>query len=220
MVDQFPGDAAFVQVGGHLSRPRGAHRAVHAPGDARDGGQFLVRRQGLHQLQRRALSFATHDHVDRGFGGQHVLPVVGRKHAAIHDPQRGQTPLQLCRDLRHRGMRRGRPRVPDHQRIRSPAVHLGDDGFHRHRPELGIQQLHLEACIEQRPADAQQPQRRQLLARDAAADCGVRRVQQEDAQRGCGHGRFREGVAGVLLSRHRVLAVPGMLKAPGESRMK
>ena len=67
------------------------------------------------------------------------------------------------------------------QQVGRTARDLVDDRADRHRPEFGIQQFDVEAGIQQRPADAQQAERRQVLARDAAADGGVRRIEQEDA---------------------------------------
>src|SRR5262245_36958520 len=59
-----------------------------------------------------------------------------------------------------------------------------DDLRVRHRPELGIKQLHLMSGIDQRPTDRQQAKRGQLLARNPAADRGVWWIDEQDA-----HGR-------------------------------
>ncbi len=57
---------------------------------------------------------------------------------------------------------------------------FGDDGLRRHRAELAIDQANLMAVIDQRPADREQTQRRQMVIRNPAADRWMRHVDQED----------------------------------------
>jgi hypothetical protein len=56
-----------------------------------------------------------------------------------------------------------------------------DDVVVRQRPELRVEQRHVVTGVNQRPADRQQPERRQLLPRDAAPDRRVRRVHDQHA---------------------------------------
>jgi hypothetical protein len=70
--------------------------------------------------------------------------------------------------------------VTDQQRIRRERQNLRHDVRQRQRAEFGIQQLHVVAIVDQRPADRQQAERRQMLVRDAAADRWMPWIDQQD----------------------------------------
>jgi hypothetical protein len=57
---------------------------------------------------------------------------------------------------------------------------VADERGKRHRPELGIDQPHLMAGVDQRTAQRQQAERRQMVVRHTAADGGVRRIDEDD----------------------------------------
>ena len=63
---------------------------------------------------------------------------------------------------------------------RASATRLAD----RHRAELAVDQADVVAVVDQRPADREQAERRQVVVGDAAADRGMRHVDQEDAHGG------------------------------------
>ena len=48
-------------------------------------------------------------------------------------------------------------------------------------PNSPSMQPHVMAVVDQRPADREQPKRRQMIVRDAAADGGMRDIDQKDA---------------------------------------
>ena len=56
---------------------------------------------------------------------------------------------------------------------------------HRHWPELRVEKLHLVSGVEQGSAYRKQAQGGQMLARNAAADGGVRWIEQEDFHEVC-----------------------------------
>jgi hypothetical protein len=60
---------------------------------------------------------------------------------------------------------------------------LLDDFLDRHRSELGVQELDRVSGVEQGASDGEQPERRQVLARDAASDRRVWGIDQQDAHR-------------------------------------
>jgi hypothetical protein len=71
--------------------------------------------------------------------------------------------------------------VPDHQHL-GP---VGDDALDHfvvsQRADFRVEQFDVMAGVDQRPADREQAQRRQLLQRNAAADCDMRRIEQKNA---------------------------------------
>mgnify|MGYP001086462207 CR=1 FL=1 len=74
--------------------------------------------------------------------------------------------------------------MTDQDEIGIVAQGLLDQRRKRHRPELGVDQSHLMAGIEQRTADRQQAEWRQMIVRDAAADGRMRRIDQDDIHGG------------------------------------
>ena len=69
--------------------------------------------------------------------------------------------------------------MAQHYCVRSAIPDFRDNAIHGHRPELGVQQLHLMSGIEQRASQGQQPEGRQMFLRDAAANGRMRRVDQQ-----------------------------------------
>jgi hypothetical protein len=64
--------------------------------------------------------------------------------------------------------------------VGTKAHRLGYDGLHRHWTEFAVDQADLVAVIDQRSADREQTQRRQMVVRNPAADRGMRHVDQEN----------------------------------------
>jgi hypothetical protein len=81
-----------------------------------------------------------------------------------------------------------------------PGLGLLHDLVERQRAELGIEQLHREAIIEQRPANTEQTQGRQLLPRHARANGRVRWIDEENV-----HGDSIRGVESNLHPRRRIV---------------
>ena len=50
------------------------------------------------------------------------------------------------------------------------------------RSELAIQQSHVVTIIDERAPNRQEPQGRQMIIRNAAADCRMRRIDDQDLQ--------------------------------------
>jgi hypothetical protein len=74
--------------------------------------------------------------------------------------------------------------MPEHHHLERTPHHLVDDLVQAHRAELGVEQIHREAGVDQRTADAEQAQRRQVVVGDAAAEGGVGRLDQGDLHAG------------------------------------
>lgn len=70
--------------------------------------------------------------------------------------------------------------MPEQYRIRSEAVRCADDLRDRHRAELGIDQPHGMTVVEQRTADREQAERRQMVVRNPTADRGMRHVDEKN----------------------------------------
>ena len=70
--------------------------------------------------------------------------------------------------------------MADEDELRIAAQGVINEHRKRHRPELGVDQAHAMTDIEQRTADRQQPERRQMIVGHAAADGRMRRVDQHD----------------------------------------
>jgi len=58
---------------------------------------------------------------------------------------------------------------------------LRDDRGDRHRAEFGIEQADVVAVVDQRTADREQAERRQMIVGDPAADGGMGDIDQENA---------------------------------------
>src|SRR5262249_11270296 len=76
------------------------------------------------------------------------------------------------------GGRAGMTEQDDLRIDRGGALH---DLPERHRTELGVEQLDMVTSIDQRPADGEETERGQLLTRNAAADRGMRRIDEKKA---------------------------------------
>ena len=76
------------------------------------------------------------------------------------------------------------PEWPMQDAVGLAAQGVEDEYGKRHRTELGIDEAHKMAGVDQWTAQRQQPERRQMVVRHAAADGGVRRIDQDDV-----HGR-------------------------------
>jgi hypothetical protein len=64
--------------------------------------------------------------------------------------------------------------------IRNEAVRLGDNVGGRHRAEFGIDQPHDVTVVDQRAADREQAERRQMIVRNPASDRGMRHVDEKN----------------------------------------
>ena len=183
MVDQLPADAVIVEVADHLGRRAGGRHAVRTPGDAvhRRGPGAVAQR--LQQERGGALALAAHDVVDLRIVAQDVFPVIGRVDAAVHDRQAGPGRLQ-GRGQAHDGVvGRGGTGMPHQHQVGRGVQPRAHDGVVKHGAEFGVEQAHREAGVDQRPANAQQAERRQLFTRDAASDGGMGRIDQQDVHR-------------------------------------
>ena len=64
--------------------------------------------------------------------------------------------------------------------IRSEAIRLGEDVRDLHWSELGIDQPHGVTVVDQRAADREQAERRQMIVRNPASDRGMRHVDEKN----------------------------------------
>ena len=181
VIDQLPAHAIRIEVADHRRIGRGMRLAVHSICNAAHRRQIARPAQRTHQIERGLLAFAAHDEVDVGAVTQYLVPHIGRMHAAVDDEHIGQRALEQFGDLHHRDMRGAGTRMPEHHHIDRLLAHGLDDLLGRHRAELGIDKPHVETMIDQRAANRQQPKRRQMFARHAAADGGVRWIDEGDA---------------------------------------
>jgi hypothetical protein len=143
-----------------------------------------LRLQRRDQLSDGLFAFAAHDRVDMRLFAQDLAPVIGRKHTAIDDVGVGKCVADGKRKLGDHRMAGGRAGMAEQQRVRAEPCGLRHDVGSGHRAELAVEQPHRMAVVDQWPADGKQPERRQVLVRDAAADRRVRDVDEKDA-----HGR-------------------------------
>gem|GEM_PF-6687477 len=191
VTDEFPADPVGVEVADHRGRCGRPGQAVPAMGDAGDGSDVGVGSERGHQAAGRLLALAAHDRRDVRFRGQDLAPVVGRVDAAIDDGHPRHPGRERRGDLGDHRMPRGRAGMPEEHGLRPPRHRLADDREGGHRPELPVDEADLVAVVDQRPADREQPQRREVVVRDAAADRRMRYVDEEDA-----HGRAPHAAAG------------------------
>ena len=181
-VDQLPADAQRVQVFQHRRRGGGVGLALTAKGNARNCGQIGASRQRVHQVLRRHLALAPHDHIHGGAFGQNLGPMIAGIGPAIDDPRIGQRGADQRGQMQHCRMRRGGAGMPDQHRLGRSALQIGDNGLGPHRCQIGVQQIDRMPRNDPGAADRQKVQRRQQLPRHARADGGMGRVQQRDAQ--------------------------------------
>jgi hypothetical protein len=71
--------------------------------------------------------------------------------------------------------------VAEQHGIRLEREHARKNLARRHRPELGIQQTDVVTVVDQRSADREQPERRQVIVGNPAADRRMRHIDEEDA---------------------------------------
>jgi hypothetical protein len=79
--------------------------------------------------------------------------------------------------------------VAEEDGVRPPARRLRGDRFRAIRGapagfQVRIEQADFVAVVDQRPADGEQPERREMVVRDAASDRRVRDVQEQDSHEG------------------------------------
>jgi hypothetical protein len=74
--------------------------------------------------------------------------------------------------------------MAEHHRVRRESAGLREDFGKGHRPELPIDQPDLMAIIEQRAANAEQAEGREVIFGDSASDRGMRDVDEDYAQFG------------------------------------
>lgn len=70
--------------------------------------------------------------------------------------------------------------MADEDAVRMVAQGVANQRGERHRADFGIDEPHAMARIEQRSAQRQQAERRQMVVRHPAADGGMRRIDQDD----------------------------------------
>jgi hypothetical protein len=225
VIDQLPADAVGVEVGDDGCRPRRVHALRVPPGDAGDGLEGVAVLDGGHQAPRRLLALAAHDRRHVGFLGEDLAPVIGREHAPVDDAHAGQRRRDAARDLGDHRMPGGGAGMAEQHRVRRPPCRLRHQLVDPHRSELAVDQAHRVAVVDQRPADGEQAQRRQMIVGDAAADCRMRNIDQENAhsiasrRHGCG----QVGSRRVLLRRRQPAgqaAATGGLPSPPKRRSR
>ncbi len=94
--------------------------------------------------------------------------------------------------------------MAEENRIRGVFPDFPRNALRSHRSELRIEQPDLVSGIEQWSPQSQQAERRQMLLRNAAADRGMRRVDEKDSH-SSRRGLISEFVANVLIFGFRVL---------------
>jgi hypothetical protein len=70
--------------------------------------------------------------------------------------------------------------MPQQKRIRAMHCYAPDDFRDRHGTKFGVEQLYIVAVIDQRTANAEESQGRQVIIRNPAAYRGVRRIDDEN----------------------------------------
>ena len=201
MVDQLPADAVGVEIADH-ERLRGRNRPAVVPkGDAAYAGERRLPFERGHQLPRGLLALPAHDRIDVRLLGQDFSPMIGGKHTAIDDHRRGQCRRDGARDFGDHRVAGCRTGMAEQHGIRRTPYGLRHDGWRRHRTELAVQQFDVMTVVDQRSADCKQAERRQVIVRDAAADCGMRHIDEQDA-----HGGFLAGAV-IRAPPHRLWRV-------------
>jgi hypothetical protein len=220
VVDQLPADSAGVEIADDGRRPRRVHARRIAPGDAGHILEVLAVLDRRHQAPRRLLAFAPDDRRHVGLLRQDLAPVIGRKDAAIDDAYAGQDRGDAARDLGDHRMAGGRAGMAEQDGVRRPRRRLRHQVGDRHGTELGVDQAHFVAVVDQRPADGKEAQRRQMIVRDAAADRRVRDIDQENAH---GIASHRLDVAGFMdsgIGNGDQAAATGGLPSPPKRRSR
>ena len=72
--------------------------------------------------------------------------------------------------------------MAEQYRIWRAADDLGREILQRHRPELSVDQLDPVTIVDERAADTEQAEWRQLLLRDTASDCRMGNIHQKNMQ--------------------------------------
>ena len=159
ILDQLPPGPPGVQVADQRCGRRGHGLAVAAVGDAGNVRQVAAGLQRRDQGQRDGLAFPARDHVHVRVQGEDVGRVVGGIWAAIdRDRVRADRP-GACHHGEASRMRRGGAGMPGHDDV---GPHRRDRLRQRGPGQtlpFRIQQADRVARVDQRAADAQQPQR-------------------------------------------------------------
>ena len=71
--------------------------------------------------------------------------------------------------------------MPDQQNLRAVCNYTLDYIVVRQWAKFRVKELYIVASVNQRPADRKQAKRRQLFPRDAATDCNMRWIEQQNA---------------------------------------
>lgn len=180
-IDQLPADTISIEIDDRACGARGERTVeVVAIGDAGHIGERPAPVQRLDQRHDGRLAFAAHDEIEGIGRGQYVVPMVGRKHTAIDHQRPRRAYLDHPGDPQRGRMCRRRTGMADQDAVGIAAQRVVNQRRKRHWPEFGIDEPHLMACVEQRTAERQKAERRQMVVRHAAADGGVRRVDQHD----------------------------------------
>ena len=173
---QLPRHAVRVQVADD-GRGRVAHgHAGAAPSDAAHLAKWRAALQRIDELQRRFLALAAHDGAAMRLAAQDFFPVVGGIHAAEDDVRARQQRTHAAGHLVQHRLRRRGAGMPQQHRIRARGGDLLRERLRRRIVKIAVKELHLVPRVNQRPADGQQAERRQMLARHAGTDgrmCGV-----------------------------------------------
>jgi hypothetical protein len=109
--------------------------------------------------------------------------MVGRKDAAVDDADAGQRSDDRAGDLGNHRMPGGRAGMPEQHRIRRATNRMGDEVRRRHGAEFAVDELDDMPIVQQRPADGEQAERRQVVVGNAAADGWVGYVDEENTHR-------------------------------------
>ena len=145
--------------------------SVLAIGDAPDRAERGLRLQRRDQLTDGLLAFAAHDRVDMRLFAQDLAPVIGRKHAAIDDVGVRAAHRRCASETSAMtGWPEVEPEWPNSTASGRNATVCATMSAVGIGPNSPSSSRTVMAVVDQRPADREQPERRQVIVRDAAAD--------------------------------------------------
>jgi hypothetical protein len=186
----FPADPVRVEIPDHRCCRRCERLSIVAIGDAAHAAERRLRLERRHERTSGLFAFAPDNGIDMGFLLQDLAPVIGGKYASIDDACRRQDARNRACHFRDDRMAGGRTGMSEQHGVRSQPHRCGHNFGCRHGAELGIEEMHDVAVVDERPSDAQQAERGQMIIRYATADRRVRHVDEKNAH-AAGSGRAR-----------------------------
>ena len=179
-LNQLPTDAVGIKVVNHRCGSRAAKSTILAEGNARNLCKTASGGKASEHASARLFTFAPDDDVKLRFLRQDLAPMIGWVDAAIDQDgvrqSRAQPPAHSGNDR----VRSGRAAMPKEDGIGRERNRLFQEPFLGTRRQFSINQPHFMAVIQKRSPNRQQTQRRQVIG-DAAADRGVRDIQQQNS---------------------------------------